>query len=273
MALTISKTKTDCSNSCDGTLTANPGKGVGPYAYRWSDGQCTKTAVGLCKGTYTVTVTDSRGCTKKASAVVASPAPVKIAIAQTNVKCKGDCTGVLSATASGGSGTGYLYKWSNLQTSASITNLCKGTYTLTVTDSKGCKATVVKKITEPAKVLAVTVSKTTCSICLPNCNGTATANPTGGTTPYSYEWSTGEQTKKITGLCGGTYVVTVTDKNGCEVVSQVTLSSTCCNINLDDVIVEDNTNCTPCNGSISLTGTGSVQYSSLVWSGGTGVFR
>ena len=203
---------------------------------------------------------------KKASCVVQSPTAVKITVAQVNVKCKGSCTGSLTATGSGGSGTGYQYNWSTGASTACINNLCKGTYTVTVTDSKGCSSSISKTITEPAKVLAVTVTKTTCSVCLPNCNGTATVNPTGGTSPYTYAWSTGGTTKIITGLCAGTYTVTVTDKNGCTAICQTTIVGNCCNITLTPSGT-DNNNCDPqCNGTLGVAaagGSGSYKY---LWS-------
>ena len=268
LGLTFSKTATKCSNSCDGTLTANPTNGIGTYSYLWSNSQTTKTATLLAKGTYTVTVTDSRGCSKKASTNVTSPSAVKITAVASNVKCKGNCNGSITVTASGGSGAGYQYIWSNNATTASIYNLCKGTFTITVTDGKGCSSKLVKTITEPAKALGVSISKTECSVCFPNCNGTATANPTGGTSPYTYLWSTSATTKKITALCEGSYTVTVTDKNNCSVICYTTLISTCCNITLNPNI-SDNTNCTPLNGSIELNpvgGSGTYNYS---WSTGS----
>ncbi|MEP7264556.1 MAG: T9SS type A sorting domain-containing protein, partial [Bacteroidota bacterium] len=212
--LSLSNTKTTCLGSCDGTLTANPSQGTPLYSYLWSDGQTTKTAVGLCAGTYTVTVTDSKGCTAVKSCVVKSPAAVKASLVCVNVKCKGSSTGSLTANPSGGSGTGYTYLWSNAETTKTISGLPAGPYTVTVTDSKGCTGVVSKSITEPAKYLAVTTTKTACTNCNP-CNGTATANPTGGVAPYTYLWSNGQTVKKALGLCAGTYTVTVTDKNGC----------------------------------------------------------
>ena len=268
LGVSFSKTATKCYGSCDGSLTANPSKGLAPYTYLWSNGQTSKTINSLCKGAYTVTVTDSRGCTKVATCSVSSPTAVKITATQVNVKCKGDCTGSLSAVASGGSGSGYKYTWSNGQTTAAISGLCKGPYTVTVCDSKGCTATLTKTITEPAKVLAVTIAKTTCSVCLPNCNGTATANPTGGTSPYTYAWSTGATTKKILYLCAGTYTVTVTDKNGCTTVCQTTIVGNCCNISLVPSSSE-NTNCAPqCNGTLGVSASGGSGSYKYLWSNG-----
>ena len=265
LAVTISKIKTNCYGSCDGKLTANPSKGTLPYSYVWSNGATTKQISGLCKGSYTVTVYDGAGCSKIIIATVTSPPVVKITVVQTNVKCKGECNGSLTASASGGSGSGYKYRWSNHSTLACINNLCKGTYTLTVTDSKGCTAKITKTITEPAKLLALSTSKSSCSICNP-CNGKVTANPTGGIAPYHYEWSTGGTTRTLIGLCPDTYTVTVTDKNGCVKSCQATIPGSCCNIDLT-LSSTENTKCKPCNGTASVLATGGSNYL-YIWSSG-----
>lgn len=220
--ISITGTKTTCSYSCDGTLTANATLGIAPYSYLWSDGQTTKVATGLCAGTYTVTVTDKNGCTSAKSCVVKAPAAVKASFTAVNVKCKGSATGSLTANPSGGT-AGYTYLWSNGETTKTISGLVAGTYTVTVTDSKGCTGSGSKAVTEPAKVLAVSATKTNASHCNP-CNGTATANPTGGVAPYTYLWSNGQTTKKIISLCGGSYSVVVTDKNGCSANCGVSLT-------------------------------------------------
>lgn len=68
-------------------------------------------------------------------------------------------------------------------------------------------------------------------------NGSATANPSGGTSPYSYAWSNGGNTQTITGLAAGTYTCTVTDNQGCTAIGSVALYLNGCNsqtINLTD---------------------------------------
>lgn len=60
-----------------------------------------------------------------------------------------------------------------------------------------------------------------------NCDGTATINPSGGTTPYTFAWDNGGTTQTITGLCAGTYICTAIDASGClQVTDTVIVSST-----------------------------------------------
>lgn len=268
--VTFTRTSTYCSNTCDGSLTANPTNGTAPYTFLWNNGQTTAHISGLCKGIYTVTITDHVGCTKMTQVNVVAPAAVRIrSVVQTNVACKGICTGSLFVVPCCGIGNGtFTYLWSNNQTTASIINLCKSTYTVTVTDSRGCTVKGQRTITEPSKALVVSIAKIGATTCVPTCNGSATANPLGGVTPYTYLWSNGSTAKSLTALCGGVYTVSVTDKNGCKVVTPVTISSTCCNISAGQTNVVNNTKCSPCNGSISVTGVGASGTYSYLWSNG-----
>ena len=112
--------------------------------------------------------------------------------------------------------------WSNGSTTDSVSNLCAGTYTVTVTDSLGITISDTVVITEPPPIVVTdTTTNASCSICT---NGTATANASGGTPPLSYEWSNGATTNTIDSLVPGTYTVTVTDANNCEIADTVTVS-------------------------------------------------
>jgi hypothetical protein len=91
--------------------------------------------------------------------------------------------------------------------------LVAGSYKVTVTDAQGLAKTKNHNITQPS-VLNLSVTKTDVS-CFGGSDGKATANPSGGKSPYIYSWSNGGTTKTITGLASGAYFVTVTDANGC----------------------------------------------------------
>src|SRR3989337_807031 len=91
-------------------------------------------------------------------------------------------------------------------------------YTVTVTDAGGCLSIAIVAITEPAAMAAsaTSLSNASCGTC---CDGTASASASGGTTPYTYSWSTSpvQTTVTATGLCASSvYTVCITDANGCS---------------------------------------------------------
>lgn len=128
--------------------------------------------------------------------------------------CYGYTNGTATVTATGGNAP-YAYLWNNNQSGQTNFGLGAGTYSVTVTDQNGQTATGNVTVTQP-NPLYVTFSTTGLS-CISNI-GTLTAHPTGGTVPYNYLWSTGESTQTISISNAGTYLVTVTDANGCSII-------------------------------------------------------
>jgi len=134
----------------------------------------------------------------------------------TGVTCNGDCDGSISVSnVSGGEGAPYTYEWSNNATTASINNLCAGTYTLTITDNNGNEEVIEASVDTPNPlVMSFTTVGTSCV----SGSGEISVQPFGGTAPYSYLWNTGSTDSLITNANVGTYIVTVTDANGCTSV-------------------------------------------------------
>ena len=173
-----------CFGGCNGSVTSNTSGGTAPYSYNWSTGCTTSSCSGLCAGNYTVTITDAFGCTKTGTVTVSQPAAFTASIASASpnpLNCNGDCNGTVLTSLNGGT-PGYSYLWSNGATTATLTGLCAGGYTLTATDSHNCQASTSVTFTQSAALSAViTPSNPTCS---GGCNGSITANASGGTCTY-----------------------------------------------------------------------------------------
>ncbi|NQV54041.1 MAG: T9SS type A sorting domain-containing protein, partial [Flavobacteriales bacterium] len=216
-------TNVSCNAGSDGSATVSVSGGTTPYAYAWSGGGGTAvSATGLSAGTYIVTATDANGCTDTASVTITEPTSISLATSPTNVSCNGANDGSISVVASGGT-AGYSYLWSTAATSATITNLSPGNYTVTVTDANGCTETAAQAITQPA-ALSVTATLLANVSCAGGNDGSANASAAGGTSPYSYAWSGGAgSSATVVGLSEGTYTVTTTDSNGCTAVDSVTV--------------------------------------------------
>ncbi|MGD1848911.1 MAG: SprB repeat-containing protein, partial [Salibacteraceae bacterium] len=180
------------------------------------------------------------------------------------VTCAGESDG--GATAMGSGVAPFSYLWSNGATTASASNLSVGQYSVTVTDNNGCTAVESVQITEPSAIqLSINVADASCN----GSDGSISATPNGGSSPYNYIWSNGVTVTGQNNLTPGTYAVTVSDANGCTAVgSGDVLVPTCCNVISAGTIGNDQSNCGPLDpapiNSLSLPGggLGAIEY---VW--------
>src|SRR3569832_2085781 len=186
--------------------------------------QLSAIATALSAGTYSVVVADANGCTQVTTVIITEPSAVTaIGSTLTNVSCFNGNNG--SATVNPGGGTSpYSYQWSPIGcNSITANNLSAGTYSITVTDANGCSVISSASVSQPSLLTAAasTVSNVSCN---GGNNGSATVIPGGGTTPYTYQWSSGGYTAIENNLAAGTYTITVTDANGCSTTSTATIT-------------------------------------------------
>lgn len=254
----LSSTDPTCAYGTDGSIDLTVTSGSGSYTYLWSNGATTEDLSELKAGTYTVTITDASGCSIERSITVNNPRPIFVRQLEL---IQPDCHGNLGSISVGAAyGTEpYTFEWSNGQTGSSISGLEPGTYTVTITDANGCTRTRNFNIQEP--------SLPQLSISGGSCGGTLSASTSGGTAPYTYEWSTGDSTATIDYTAGGTYTVTVTDTNGCTSTETITVGNPAPAISLEYTVTQP-----LCygdtNGSIDLTLTGGTAPYTYTWSNG-----
>ncbi len=128
-------TNTSCNGGCNGTATVFAIGGVASYTYLWSNGATKSSVSNLCAQTYTVTVTDGNLATSSNTVTIGEPAA--LAAAMTSTASTTGADGSATATASGGTAP-YTYLWNGGATTATITGIGAGDYTVTATDAKGC---------------------------------------------------------------------------------------------------------------------------------------
>ncbi|MFC4691625.1 Ig-like domain-containing protein, partial [Dokdonia genika] len=222
-----------CFDGDDGEIELIPAGGVPPYEYLWSNGETTQNIIDLEVGTYTVILKDSNLCEAEATFTVEQPtAALSIADTITNVLCNGDSSGVVQLAVSGGTAP-YTYEWSDGSTAVNLEDVTAGSYSVVVTDANDCVIQQSFTITEPDSPLSINLTRENATTAQ-NCeDGTATAAVTGGTAPYSYLWSNGATVASISDLSDGTYSVTVTDANGCELTQSVVVDC----INTCDAVI------------------------------------
>lgn len=242
-----------CSGS-GGSVSLSPTGGLGSvFTYLWSNGSTASSITGLTGGTYSVTVTDSTGCTGSGSYVINTIAPIIVTTSATPSLCNGP-NATATATATGGVG-GFSYLWSpGGQTTAQATGLTGGTYIVTVTDTAGCTSADTVLVSVLNDLATAAYGDTTV------CSGeqvTIGTNSTGGTTPYQYNWNNGANasTQTLSPAIAGTYIVTVTDVNGCETTDTVLVGV------VDYPVLSVSNDTTICfGGAAPLSATGGPSY-------------
>ncbi|MBI2269011.1 MAG: SBBP repeat-containing protein [Bacteroidetes bacterium] len=199
------------------TLSATGASGTVPYTYIWST-TATTAGINPCPASttnYTVTITDNAGLTATSVAVVTVNPMVSATVTPTNINCSGNTNG--SAIANPGNGTpAYTFNWSNGGSGFQVSGLSAGTYTVTITDNKGCTATSTAIIVSP-QALAVLFNKGTANCTACGCKEWIMVTATGGTNPYSYTWPDGYTNRYKNKLCRGAYNINIKDKNGCSI--------------------------------------------------------
>ena len=265
-------TNVSCQFGIDGSVDLTTWGGTTPYNFNWNSGTAfSEDLTGLAAGTFSVVITDDNGCTSTNTVVLTEPSALTSSIAGTDILCKGDQTGSIDLTVSGGN-LPYSYSWTNSSFSLSwniedLTSLQSESYFVTVTDNRGCQTTSSVVIGEPAASLSsvLTASHVTC---FGNTDGSIDLTASGGSGGNSFLWSNGSTNEDLSSLAEGLYNVTITDVNGCSfedsIVVQEPISP------LAGTIVETHVNCfLGSDGSVDLTPTGGTSPYTFDWNGGT----
>jgi Right handed beta helix region/SprB repeat/Protein of unknown function (DUF1565) len=214
LTTSTSGTNNICFNAAEGSASADVNGGTAPYTYFWSNGNTSNEINNLLAGVYTVTVTDANGCTTTASYEVTQPIQVTASITNNSTACSN-----IATVAAGGGTPGYSYSWSNGSTSATISGVPVGTYTVTVTDENGCTATASVNLTV-TEAFNPSASATNIS-CFGLNNGSITVTNVNGSAPFMFSkdggvtFVSGTLPYTFNNLEPNTYNIAVKDANGC----------------------------------------------------------
>lgn len=217
LQVNVNTSPVTCASGSNGQANVTVTGGTPPPTYTWSNG----AGPPFTAGPYSVTVTDLSGCTATTPFTITEPNSITVIPSQTDVSCYGTSTGSATVTVSGGTPV-YSYIWSNGDTTNTISNIPAGTYTVTISDLNICTTTNTITITEPSAFTASVLTQNN-PVCQGVCNGSASVQASGGVSPFTYAWPGGATTPTASGLCSGTFIVTVTDSQGCTAITTVTL--------------------------------------------------
>jgi hypothetical protein len=253
------------NGAADGTATASPTGGTPGYTYLWSTNETTASIGGLLPGSYTVTVTDANNCTAVKTVNVSQfDCTLQTTLEVDNISCAGAGDGAATISFLGGTSP-FTVVWSNADTTISVSNLAPGQYDVSITDAANCPEIQSFTITEPTILQANASGSTTTGF--GTNDGTASANPTGGSGIYAYAWSNMETTATISNLAAGLYTVTVSDENNCSVVQTVEVLAGNCNLTTNLQITNPTCNGLS-NGAATIVLTGGAGGFTFDWSTG-----
>ncbi|WMX16423.1 gliding motility-associated C-terminal domain-containing protein [Aureispira sp. CCB-E] len=245
------------------SVTLDAGAGYSSYQWSTAVNDTNQTVTVTTTQLVSVTTTDALGCLDTGSVqitVTPGPTPTIVPSGSTTL-CAGD-TVFLDA------GSFANYAWSPSGNTQVIPATTSAVHVVTVTDAQGCIGfdSIIVNVGAPL-LTPITKTDLSCNGTVPG-DGTATVAPSGGFTPYSYNWSTGANTATISNLVAGTYIVTVTDNNNCVAIDSIVIN--------EPTPVVATTTGTPvsCNGSSDgiarAFGSGGTPGYNFLWDANTG---
>ncbi|MEN9699820.1 MAG: hypothetical protein RLZZ301_1018 [Bacteroidota bacterium] len=218
LSLNIAQVNVNCYGDSTGFINLIPSGGTAAYGFAWSGpngySASTEDIFNLPIGLYSVLVTDAHGCTATTQTTITQPlAPLNLSEVHTNVSCYGGSNGTITVTAQGGTAS-YDYLWNTTATTATVSGLPIGSYTVLVTDSLNCSSSLTVILTQPQAPISYSAVVTDL-ICMNDATGAIDVSVAGGTPGYLYNWSTGATTQDLDSLESGPYILTITDTLGC----------------------------------------------------------
>lgn len=224
IGLNFAATPVSTAGGSDGAINLTVSNAAAPLTFNWSNGAVTEDLTGLTAGQYCVTVTDNNGCTATGCENISQPG-CNLAITnvtKTNATCFGANNGSIAITTTGGVGNVEysINGGSTWAASGVFNNLAAGNYNVQVRDGNGCSVIANNNpyvVSQPTEIiLSTTITNASQNGAS---DGAIDLSVSGGTPPYTYNWSNTAQTEDIANLAAGNYCVTVTDANGCDEVT------------------------------------------------------
>ena len=189
--------------------------GTIPYTIVWNTYPTGSTGVSVTNlpaGQYGFTVTDAVGCTRTGVVIIPSVSTLNANLNVTAVVCPANVGSVISNVS--GTNPPFTYSWSNGSTATQINNVSLGGYSCVITDAVGCSVTKYASLYSSSPInIGLTTTQASCKF---TADGSVLAIASGGTAPYTYNWSNGQSGATSSGLAYGDIWAYVTDANGCS---------------------------------------------------------
>ena len=263
LTLTADLVHIGCDGGAVGSIIVNASGGTDSFQYLWTTGDTTSSIENLNEGIYGLHVQDENGCELDTSFTILAVNPLIVTGTAVDVSCFGNEDGQITLTLESGNGP-YDILWSSGETTLVIEDLASGNYSVTVTDAEGCVYVQIYTINSPSQLI-IQVEEETPPNQLGN-DGRIDITISGGSPDYTYQWNQGDTTQDLNGLTWGTYIVVVTDANGCTATeswmfdpSELMATNT----------IQNNKCYGDCNGEITLLISGGTLPYEILWDDGS----
>ena len=201
-----------------GAISLTVTGGTEPYVFEWSTGAATQDISGLEAGTYEVTVTGADACKAEESFTIVNDNEPELSFDVTNATCNIPTGSITVSVVAGTGAPEFSFQWeasAGNSTNQTVSNLAPGAYSVVVTDDAGCEiagsASII--LEDGPQIENVVIENTTCG----NNDGSINFNIAGGQPEFIIDWSNNASGLPLSGLEAGSYAVTITDDNGCEI--------------------------------------------------------
>ncbi|MEM1120845.1 MAG: PKD domain-containing protein, partial [Bacteroidota bacterium] len=250
-----------CQGVNDGAISVNDTASVDGFTFDWSNGDSTQTIIGLSAGTYTVTVTDDKGCIAVDSATIDFRRSIDPIFIVTDVSCVGLMDGSIDAIADSTS----IFVWNTGDSTSNLTDIGVGFYEITVTDTLGCTATASAEVVANSSLIVnLAANNVSCT----GLNDGSVRLTDSLASSVNITWSTGDSTAVVENLATGNYTVTVTDTLGCIAIDSIQIEA---DSSLQISLTGNNINCSDVNDgrvSASIVGSDNAEDLIFVWNTG-----
>lgn len=258
--ITSSYTNATCNGADDGSIDLSIWGGTAPFSFMGNQIPSRSLKLeNLAPGVYGGQLVDANGCTFNVSETISEPDPIVINENHNDASCFGASNGDINITASGGT-MPYSFEWNDGILTQNRTGLSAGTYSVTLTDSNSCTESLSILISEPA---AIPLDLSTTDARCYGDSGTASALPSEGSAPYTFNWSGSNSILANVNLLNGNHSVTSTSSEGCVQTANLTINSA------NQILIQESHTDNDCfgdaEGSISLNVSGGAGNFSYTW--------
>ncbi len=224
LSLTLHGDFTNCGDQQDWMISSTVQGGTPPYQYRWNTRWKAAKLENIVAGSYSLEVTDKRGCRISEQITLTPPAPLTASVTTTIPSCFGGCDGQILISPSGGTAP-YQYQWNDTRTEKDRYNACKGTYSVVITDDKGCQFSQTIVIENPPqRIIDLGSDITLCK------EQSITINAAITDPDATYHWTSDNGFSATTQVVEldqtGFYTVVVTDSKGCMATDTIFIETT-----------------------------------------------